>query len=71
MRPLKLHRTDSLLIPFVGNKLVAGFPSPALDYIQDPIDLNAFLINHPDATYQKRKHHHWLAVQKIKEERNK
>ena len=29
----------------------AGFPSPAGDYIETPLDLNELLINHPAATF--------------------
>lgn len=29
----------------------AGFPSPASDYVQERIDLNELLVNHPNSTY--------------------
>jgi len=29
----------------------AGFPSPAQDYIEATLDLNEFLISHPNATF--------------------
>jgi DNA polymerase V len=29
----------------------AGFPSPAEDYAEGPLDLNRYLINHPAATF--------------------
>ncbi len=28
-----------------------GFPSPALDYLEDRIDLNKLLVQHPQATF--------------------
>lgn len=31
--------------------VVAGFPSPAEQYVEPPLDLNEFLIRHPAATY--------------------
>ena len=37
----------SVSIPFVS----AGFPSPAEDYIDSPLDLNAYLIENPAATF--------------------
>jgi len=37
----------SVSIPFVS----AGFPSPAEDYIDSPLDLNAHLIENPAATF--------------------
>ncbi|WP_226859971.1 LexA family protein [Desulfoluna spongiiphila] len=32
-------------------KVTAGFPSPADDYVEGSIDLNALLIKHPAATF--------------------
>lgn len=32
----------------------AGFPSPAEDYIEKPLDINAILINHPESTFAFR-----------------
>jgi len=29
----------------------AGFPSPAADYVEGPLDLNRYLIHHPAATF--------------------
>ncbi|WP_159282835.1 translesion error-prone DNA polymerase V autoproteolytic subunit [Rahnella variigena] len=40
-----------LLTPFIQDKVQAGFPSPAQDYIEKGIDLNELCINHPAATY--------------------
>lgn len=34
----------------------AGFPSPADDYTEQPLDLNEHLIRHPAATYYVRAH---------------
>lgn len=36
--------------PFIGN-ISAGFPSPADDFLDSPIDLNKELIKRPNATY--------------------
>lgn len=33
---------------------MAGFPSPADDYLAGPLDLNAYLIKHPAATFLMR-----------------
>jgi DNA polymerase V len=38
-------------IPLFNSKVSAGFPSPADDYLEDTVDLNKFLINHPAATF--------------------
>ncbi len=62
MAPLKLHTgyiidifsIDSgseLEIPLMANEISAGFPSPALDFIDQSIDFNRHLIKHPAATF--------------------
>ena len=38
-------------LPLAEVSVQAGFPSPAEDYIEDRIDLNEHLIDHPAATY--------------------
>ncbi len=40
-----------LPLPLFGNRVKAGFPSPAEDYIEDRLDLNEHLIQHPGATF--------------------
>ena len=40
-----------LLLPFHINKVGAGFPSPATDYVEDDIDLNAHLIKNIPSTF--------------------
>ena len=42
---------SNLTIPFVDVGISAGFPSPALDYIDQSIDFNKHLIKHPSATF--------------------
>ena len=65
MTPLKLHSSNSidifsaetktvLELPFVDEGISAGFPSPALDFIDISIDLNKHLIKHPSATFYGR-----------------
>ncbi len=44
----------ALALPFVDNGISAGFPSPALDFIDISIDLNKHLIKHPAATFYGR-----------------
>ena len=40
-----------VLLPFHMNKVGAGFPSPATDYVEDDIDLNAHLIKNIPSTF--------------------
>ena len=40
-----------LLLPFHLHKAGAGFPSPATDYVEDDIDLNAHLIKNIPSTF--------------------
>ncbi len=65
MTPLKLHssptieiysaNTDTELdLPMLSFGISAGFPSPAMDFIDLNIDLNKHLIEHPVATYYGR-----------------
>jgi DNA polymerase V len=65
MASLKLHTGNiidifsadtetELSLPFVDNSISAGFPSPALDFVDLSIDLNKHLIKHPSATFYGR-----------------
>ena len=40
-----------LVLPFHVNKVGAGFPSPATDYVEDDIDLNTHLIKNIPSTF--------------------
>ena len=40
-----------VLLPFHINKVGAGFPSPATDYVEDDIDLNTCLIKNAPSTF--------------------
>ena len=37
--------------PKLSGSVVAGFPSPAEQYMEPPLDLNELLVKHPAATY--------------------
>jgi len=41
-------------LPMLPFEVSAGFPSPALDFVDISIDLNKHLIDHPSATYYGR-----------------
>ncbi|EAQ65456.1 UmuD protein; UmuD' protein [Marinomonas sp. MED121] len=42
---------NSVQIPFYVEPVSAGFPSPADDFIERKLDLNALCIKHPEATF--------------------
>lgn len=43
--------SQTLYPPFMLERVAAGFPSPADDYVDHPIDLNERLIPNPPATF--------------------
>ena len=40
-----------LELPLFIDRVPCGFPSPAQDYVEQRIDLNSLLVNHPSSTY--------------------
>jgi len=48
-----LARTHQV-VPLVLGRAAAGFPSPADDYLDRPLDFNELLIENPDATFAVR-----------------
>ena len=50
--PLPLQpKRSRLALPLAGERVAAGFPSPAEDYVDVGIDLNEQLIRHPTSTF--------------------
>lgn len=45
---------SALVLPMAGDRIHAGFPSPAEDLAVRRIDLTAILVKHPQATYLVR-----------------
>jgi DNA polymerase V len=65
MSALKLHSSNALEIfsaatesvlelPVISGGISAGFPSPALDFIDLTIDMNKHLVKHPATTFYGR-----------------
>ncbi len=51
---MQIHSVDTktkLSRPLYISRVSAGFPSPAEDYVDVPLDLNEHLIKHPAATF--------------------
>ena len=46
--------TSTHKLPFYLSSVRAGFPSPADDYIESPLDLNEYLIKRPASTFYVR-----------------
>lgn len=65
MRPLRLAHIPFELVPTEARLLLcttpAGFPSPAQDDIEEPIDLGTWLVEHPAASYVMRVDGHSMA----------
>lgn len=54
MSPIQKYNSNpsSVFFPFFyTDKITAGFPSPASDYLESSLDLNEFLIKNPIATF--------------------
>ena len=43
-----------LVLPYYDGRVPAGFPSPAEDYLEVPLDLNEFLVQNKAATFLMR-----------------
>lgn len=50
----RFHSSAGTRLRLVECLVPAGFPSPADDYLENPIDLNAFVTETPEATYLMR-----------------
>jgi len=48
------NTSSELALPLIEGGIVAGFPSPAQDYIDLKIDLNKALISNPSSTFYGR-----------------
>nr|WKN40200.1 translesion error-prone DNA polymerase V autoproteolytic subunit [Tunicatimonas sp. TK19036] len=51
----------SIALPYFSYQVPAGFPSPADDYVEQDLDLNQFLVEHPSSTYFVRVQGHSMA----------
>ena len=49
-----LERRSALRVPMMAWAAACGFPSPAEDYVDKPLDFNELLIEHPAATFAIR-----------------
>ncbi|KGD82543.1 DNA polymerase V [Pantoea sp. PNA 14-12] len=49
IRPAKV--STPLQLPLFVERVPCGFPSPAQDYVEQRIDLNKLIVQHPSSTY--------------------
>lgn len=49
-----VNETAAMPLPLFASRVPAGFPSPADDYVDQRLDLNAHLVEHPAATFFTR-----------------
>lgn len=54
MRPMAAEQRTAAAVPFALTSVLAGFPSPAEDYLDRPLDFNEILVTHPSATFAVR-----------------
>lgn len=57
MATLRIYGSDTLTelpLPFADEGVRAGFPSPAQNYMENSIDLNRDLVEHPESTFFAR-----------------
>ena len=47
-------KNQPLKIPIYSSRIAAGQPSPAEDHVEETLDLNDYMIRHPDSTYMLR-----------------
>lgn len=59
--------TGSQSLPFVGEGIPAGFPSPATDYVGDRIDLNEVLIFTPGVTFYARVRDYYMVEEELEQ----
>lgn len=53
-RPVLCEVRRTATVPFMVSSVPAGFPSPADDYLDQPLDFNELIIAHPAATFAVR-----------------
>ncbi len=54
IQPQPCVARTTITVPLMGYKVLAGFPSPADDYIEGPLDFNELLIDNEAATFAVR-----------------
>jgi len=51
---VKTDNVVKLKLPLFSSTVAAGYPSPAEDHIEDTLDLNDYMVQHPDTTFMLR-----------------
>ena len=51
MESIRIKTSQRIPLPFLTDRVAAGFPSPATDHEEKDLDLNEHLIEHPSSTF--------------------
>src|SRR6187399_3665939 len=51
MEMIRSEKKSKIIVSFFDNSIPAGFPSPAMDYVEQKLDLNDYLLRHPNSTF--------------------
>lgn len=54
LRPVAESDEKEMLRPLYSSQPAAGFPAPGDDMVERPLDINEFLVDHPEATFYVR-----------------
>jgi len=52
--PIRVQAGAKVELPFIAALVPAGFPSPAEDYLENALDLGAYLVSNPKTTFFMR-----------------
>ena len=54
LEPVEWAASWSMVLPYFDGRMPAGFPSPAKDYLETPLNLTEYLIENKAATFMMR-----------------
>lgn len=54
MSPVPVATGGRAVVPLMSSSAACGFPSPAEDHVDSPLDFNELLVTHPSSTFAVR-----------------